>query len=69
VPRGKIIKRRERSLQQLPWFLANADLAWIFDNSGAQPVAIARKHGKTIVVDACAMLEIRDAAQRAKNAQ
>lgn len=67
VPKAKIVERRERSLQQLPWFLANADLAWIFDNSGARPVQIARKQGRTIVVDPGALREIKDAVQRIHN--
>jgi predicted ABC-type ATPase len=69
VPNAKIIERRARSLQQLPWFLANADLAWIFDNSGATPVEIARKQGKTIIIDPGALPEIKEAVQQAKDAR
>jgi predicted ABC-type ATPase len=69
VPKAKIVERRERSLRQLPWFLANADLAWIFDNSGPRPVEIARKLGKTIIVDPGALPEIKDAVQRVRDAR
>lgn len=63
VPTTKIRSRRERSLRQLPWFLRNADLAWIFDNSGARPAQIARKVGNTIVVDPAALPEIKEAVR------
>jgi predicted ABC-type ATPase len=66
VPTTKIRQRRERSLQQLPWFLKNADLAWIFDNSGAKPAQIARKVGNTIIVDPAALPEIREAIRLIK---
>jgi predicted ABC-type ATPase len=63
VPTTKIRQRRERSLQQLSWFLKNSDLAWIFDNSGAQPAEIARKIGNTILVDPAALPEIKQAVR------
>lgn len=50
VPEAKILERRERSFQQLPWFLAAADRAWLYDNSGAEPVLIGQKADDTIVV-------------------
>ena len=43
VPEDKIVERYARSLDQLPWFLQQADLAWLFDNSGAEPQPIGRK--------------------------
>src|ERR1051325_11557202 len=43
VPSDKIIERRQRSLDQLPWFLAQADDAWLFDNSNAKPRLIGTK--------------------------
>lgn len=43
VPDDKIVERYSRSLQQLPWFLEQADRAWIFDNSGETPRLIAEK--------------------------
>jgi predicted ABC-type ATPase len=67
VPTTKIRQRRERSLQQLPWFLKNADLAWIFDNSGAKPAQIARKSGNTIIVDPAALPEIKEAIRLIKS--
>jgi predicted ABC-type ATPase len=67
VPATKMRQRRERSLQQLPWFLRNADLAWIFDNSGAKPAQIARKIGNTIILDPAALPEIKEAARLIKS--
>lgn len=43
VPEHKVRERRERSFDQLGWFLAAADAAWIFDNSGAEPRLVGRK--------------------------
>ncbi|WAC21978.1 zeta toxin family protein [Blastomonas sp. SL216] len=43
VPPEKIVARYERSLAQLPWFLEEADRAYIFDNSGAEPRLVAEK--------------------------
>jgi predicted ABC-type ATPase len=67
VPTTKIRQRRERSLRQLPWFLKNSDLAWIFDNSGARPAQIARKAGNTIIVDPTALPEIKEAVRLVKS--
>jgi predicted ABC-type ATPase len=67
VPTTKIRQRRERSLQQLPWFLKNSDLAWIFDNSAAKPAQIARKMGNTILVDPEALPEIKQAVRLTKS--
>jgi predicted ABC-type ATPase len=67
VPTTKIRPRRERSLRQLPWFLKNSDLAWIFDNSGARPAQIAQKVGNTIVVDPAALPEIEEAVRLVKS--
>ena len=47
VPETKVRERRERSFDQLGWFLAQADAAWIFDNSGAEPRLVGRKQGGT----------------------
>jgi predicted ABC-type ATPase len=66
VPTTKIRQRRERSLQQLPWFLKNSDLAWIFDNSGAKPAQIAQKVGNTIIVDPMALPEVKEAVRLIK---
>jgi predicted ABC-type ATPase len=66
VPTIKIRQRRERSLQQLPWFLKNSDLAWIFDNSGKKPAQIAQKVGNTIIVDPMALPEVKEAVRLIK---
>jgi len=67
VPTTKIRQRRERSLKQLPWFLKNSDLAWIFDNSSARPAQIAEKIGNTITVDPTALPEIKEAVRVVKS--
>lgn len=43
VPPDKVRERRERSLDQLPWFFAQADRAYIFDNSDAEPTLVGYK--------------------------
>jgi len=55
VPEDKIRSRRERSFQQLPWFLDNSDFALLYDNSGASPKlnpisrsGFTRSHAKTL---------------------
>jgi len=58
VDEQRIRARRERSFQQLPWFLDQADRALIFDNSGSTPRIIAQKAGGTIEVDSAAPKEI-----------
>lgn len=67
VPATKIRQRRERSLQQLPWFLKHADLAWIYDNSTAKPEQIARKIRNTIILDPSALPEIKAAVASVKD--
>lgn len=58
VPSEKVIVRYARSLEQLPWFLEQADLASIFDNSGATPRLIGRKQDKTITLDPAALPQV-----------
>jgi predicted ABC-type ATPase len=41
VPEEKVRARRERSFEQLKWFYRQANRAWIFDNSGAEPDLVA----------------------------
>jgi predicted ABC-type ATPase len=65
VPRQKIVERRQKSLNQLPWFLAHSDQAWIFDNSGALPVEIARKQATAFDVAPDALPEIKAAIDAA----
>lgn len=67
VPEDKIVERRGRSLEQLPWFLAAADGAWIFDNSGKAPQLIASKADGIITVDPSALPEIKKAAKLASS--
>jgi predicted ABC-type ATPase len=62
VPEDKIVERRTRSLQQLPWFLAKVDGAWLFDNSGAEPRLIGTKIDGVIDIHSAAMPEVKAAA-------
>ncbi len=62
VPSEKILERRERSLAQLPWFLAQADDAWLFDNSGEKPRLVGTKSKGKIKLTSTALPEIRKAA-------
>lgn len=66
VPEDKIRARYSRSLEQLPWFLEQADQANIYDNSGATPRLIAVKKGGTITVDPDAMPAIANAVASIK---
>lgn len=50
VPVNKIKSRRERSYAQLPWFLEQADMALIYDNSSRRPRLIGEKKGDTITI-------------------
>ena len=65
VPSDKILERRERSLAQLPWFLAEADDAWLFDNSDAEPQLIGTKTKGKINLASFALPEIQKAAELA----
>lgn len=51
VPDDRVRKRYKGSLDQLPWFLEQADQAWIWDNSGATPAPIGEKQGGVIALD------------------
>lgn len=51
VPEPSIRRRWIRSLDQLPWFLDQADQAAIFDNSGAVPRLIGRKQQGSTIID------------------
>jgi predicted ABC-type ATPase len=61
VPEAKIRERRVRSLQQLPWFLDQADAALIYDNTGAAPVLVGRKQTGVVVIDPTAPQDIKAA--------
>jgi predicted ABC-type ATPase len=65
VPLDKILERRERSLRQLPWFLAQADEAWLFDNSGERPQLIGTKSKGKVKLKASALPEIKKAPRLA----
>lgn len=62
VPENKIRERRERSFAQLPWFLNQADVALIYDNSSASPALVGRKQNNVIEIDPGAPDEIKRAA-------
>ena len=64
VPRNKIIERHRRSLDQLPWFLNEADRAWIFDNSGAKPKKIGEKERGEVWVDEEAIEDVLAAVKK-----
>jgi predicted ABC-type ATPase len=61
VPDDKVRKRYTGSLDQLPWFLEQADQAWIFDNSGASPRRIGEKKDGEIALDPSALSVITSA--------
>lgn len=63
VPEDKIIERRERSLAQLPWFLDQADRAWLYDNSDASPRLMGTKTKGVIELDRVALPEIAQAVE------
>ena len=63
VPKNKILSRRKRSLQQLPWFLQNADLAWLYDNSGATPHLVGIKRNRIVVLGSNALPELKEAVR------
>ena len=67
VPEDRIRRRYQRSLEQLPWFLSQADQGWIFDNSGSQPKAIGEKHDGVIVVDPRAPRPLLSVLQNIEN--
>ena len=64
VPEHKIVERYARSLNQLPWFLDQADRASVFDNSGAEPKLIAQKKDGVITSDPDALPQIVAAVKR-----
>ena len=63
VPVDKIRERYWRSIQQFPWFLDNADRAWVYDNSDIEPKLIARKQDGRISVEPDALEVVRNAVQ------
>ncbi len=58
VPDDRVVSRYARSLEQMPWFLDQADRASIYDNSGASPREISRKEGGVVRLDPAALPQI-----------
>lgn len=50
VREEKTRARRERSFRQLVWFLEQADRAWVYDNSTAEPELLMEKRGDALLV-------------------
>lgn len=63
VPDDKVRQRYQRSLEQFPWFLEQADKAWIWDNSGASPKTIGEKSDGVIELDESALEVVARAVQ------
>ncbi|MCW0001919.1 zeta toxin family protein [Pararhizobium sp. YC-54] len=63
VPDDKVRQRYQRSLEQFPWFLEQADKAWIWDNSGASPKTIGEKSDGVIELDESALEAVARAVQ------
>lgn len=51
VPPEKVRSRYKRSLAQMPWFLEQADIAMLYDNSSAQPRLVARRENGATSID------------------
>jgi predicted ABC-type ATPase len=64
VPRDRIIARYGRSLDQLSWFLEQADQAAIYDNSESTPKLIGSKKKGRIILDPGALPQIVDAVKK-----
>jgi predicted ABC-type ATPase len=68
VPEDKIVERYARSLAQMPWFLDQADEAWLYDNSDTSPRLIGRKHKGVITLDSNALPQVVAAVETIKTA-
>jgi predicted ABC-type ATPase len=68
VPENKIVERYARSLEQMPWFLDQADEAWLYDNSDTSPKLIGRKHKGVITLDSDALPQVVVAVETIKTA-
>jgi len=65
VPNDKIRKRWKGSLEQLPWFVAQSDLAFIYSNATNTPVQLAKgKRGKLKWMDKKALPHVTAALSR-----
>lgn len=61
VAEEDVRKRYPRSLEQFPWFLNEADRAWIYDNSGATIRQVGEKTEGTIILDQNAPAAVAEA--------
>jgi predicted ABC-type ATPase len=68
VPEAKIHERWARSLQQLSWFLEQADRAVIYDNSGTKLHRIRLKRSSVVTIDPAAPAALRAALDAAQGA-
>jgi predicted ABC-type ATPase len=68
VPEDKIVERYARSLEQMPWFLDQADEAWLYDNSDTSPRLIGRKHAGVVTLDSDALPQVVAAVETIKTA-
>ena len=67
VDPADVRKRFTRSLhEQFPWFLEQADRAWIYDNSGAEPRRIGEKRDGVIMLGEGALPIVVEAVARIK---
>jgi predicted ABC-type ATPase len=64
VPEDKIVARYARSLEQLPWFLEQADRALLYDNSGASLQLIGVKQEGTIELKSDALPQVIAAVRK-----
>jgi predicted ABC-type ATPase len=69
VPEAKVRERWFKSIRQLPWFLDQADRAWLFDNSGAAPRQIGLKESGHIIIDRSAPAPVREAIELLRTAK
>lgn len=65
VPEDKIIERYWRSLKQMPWFLRQADRAWLWNNSGAELQRIGDKVDGRLTLYGNVLPAVQEAAQAA----
>ena len=63
VPDDKVRSRYVGSLEQFPWFLEQADPAWIYDNSGGRPKRIGEKSEGIVTLDEAALPAIVEAVR------
>lgn len=61
VPEDKIRQRHRNSLEQLPWFLEQADWAEIYDNSDESPDPVGLKRDGVIQIDPKAPADLLNA--------